>query len=663
MQMTAAKSMMVGALTLAMVASFGQAAAVTPVEKVITMLTEMEAAGTKSMASEKTAFASYKVLVEDTSTQLEFAIKTSKSEIESLTATIEGAESDVQVLSNEISKLEADIATNEGEIASANAMRAAQKADFEKVEKDLSESVDALEMAIQTLQSKNYDVPQAESLLQQMAVKTMAMRPVVASLLELKDQANENSAPEVAAYEFQSAGIVGTLESLLKKFKGQLAEKVDIEGNQAHVHSLQVLELTDTISFLKSDLEEKTVAKGKKAALSASSQAELATTKAKLAEDEKLLAEMSATFEAKWSVFEANQKVRAEELDALSQAISIMKDKTVAGSYKEHINFIQKPAPTSFLQLRSSRSRVTSRQHVVSLLQKRAKALGSKALASLASEISANPFGKVIEMIESLLKKMKEEAAAEADHKAWCDEQLKSNKAKRAKKTSKVNQLTAEIDELTATIDTMAKDIAELMQEQADLGKTMAEMTEVRTAEKTRNTKTIKDADAGVVAVKDAISILKEFYAGQAALLQQPVEGPEIVAYKGMQETNTGVVGMLEVILTDFSRLSAETTASETEAAAEYKEEMSEMTASKEKKHELEVQLSLDKDQKEFEKGETEKDLAATSAELDQANKYFESLKPVCLTVHVSYEERAAKREEELAALKEAYEVLDQKSG
>ena len=28
-------------------------------------------------------------------------------------------------------------------------------------------------------------------------------------------------------------------------------------------------------------------------------------------------------------------------------------------------------------------------------------------------------------MIETLLQKLKEEAAEEADHKAWCDEQLK----------------------------------------------------------------------------------------------------------------------------------------------------------------------------------------------------------------------------------------------
>jgi len=54
---------------------------------------------------------------------------------------------------------------------------------------------------------------------------------------------------------------------------------------------------------------------------------------------------------------------------------------------------------------------------------------------------------------------LKEEAAAEADHKAWCDEQLKANKLKRNKKTAQANELMAEIEGLTANIDEMGASI------------------------------------------------------------------------------------------------------------------------------------------------------------------------------------------------------------
>ena len=61
----------------------------------------------------------------------------------------------------------------------------------------------------------------------------------------------------------------------------------------------------------------------------------------------------------------------------------------------------------------------------------------------------------------------------------------------------------------------------------------------------------------------------KEFYAkaGDAtALLQQPeiFDAP----YKGMQSENGGVVGMLEVIESDFARLESDTKAAEATAQA-----------------------------------------------------------------------------------------------
>jgi len=67
----------------------------------------------------------------------------------------------------------------------------------------------------------------------------------------------------------------------------------------------------------------------------------------------------------------------------------------------------------------------------------------------------------------------------------------------------------------------------------------------------------------------------------------------------------------------------------------------------------------LDKDQTEFEQGRLKKDLAFEEDALAKANGYYESLKSPCLVVHVSYEERVARRKEEIEALKEAYKILD----
>merc|ERR1719324_1062410 len=635
-----------------------QAATVTPVQKVLEMMTEMKAKGEKMMDEEQKTMRAYTEWVDDESTQLGFEIKTGKSDIEKLTAEAVKADSDVAELGSAIGKLEGDLSQLEAEKKEATDLRNEQHAEYSKISTDYAESVDALERAIQTMESKNYNVPEAEALLQKMAISKPGMQRVLAAFIQ-EGQHGEvaRGGPAVNAYEFQSGGIISLLEKFLKKFQGELEEVETEESNQAKNFDLEMINLSNTIDYLKKEIEEKSVLKAKRSKESAQAKSDLASTKKELAEDEKTLADMTATFAAKSDQFKANQEVRKAELEAISKAIEIISDPSVAGSYGEHINLAQ--TKSSFLQLRSARSRVSSRQRVVSFLEKKAALLSSVALKTLAKQVESNPFDKVVQMIKDLVEKLKEEAKAEAEHKAWCDEQLHDNKIKREKKTAKVNKLTATVESMTEDIATMAKKIQTLKEEQAELTLAMSKATTQRDKEKATNTDTIKDAAAGEEATKAALTVLKEFYASQGSFLQQV---PEMAAYKGMSSAKGGVVGMLEVIVSDFARLHADTKASDTAAAKEYDAFIKDATASKKAKHDLEFKTSLEKDQTEFEKGETQKDLEATQQELDKALEYQQYLKPVCLEVHVSYEERAARRKEEIEALKEAYKILDQKA-
>ena len=91
----------------------------------------------------------------------------------------------------------------------------------------------------------------------------------------------------------------------------------------------------------------------------------------------------------------------------------------------------------------------------------------------------------------------------------------------------------------------------------ASIDKAVAEATELREKEKAENTQTIKDSQEAQTAVSQAVTVLKEFYekAGEATALIQEKK-PEIFdePYTGMQSENGGVLGMLEVIASDFAR-------------------------------------------------------------------------------------------------------------
>merc|ERR1719498_1323001 len=275
------------------------------------------------------------------------------------------------------------------------------------------------------MKTRDVSTPQAMMLLQKMAVSTPGMPAVLAAFEQEGSQSRDGGAPDVAAYEFQSGGVIEMMEGLLDKFEKQLAEVEARETSAQQNYDMNKVQLTDLLSHSTRSREEKAATKADLTAQNGKAQGDLATTKASKAADEKTLAEMTSTHEQKTEVFKANQEVRKQELAALNKAIEIISSPNVADSYAGHINLVQKP---SFLQTQSTSQRVSAKNRAAQLLKKRALALNSKTLSTLATEISANPFAKVVDMIKTLLAKLKEEAAAEADHKAWCDKELKDNK-------------------------------------------------------------------------------------------------------------------------------------------------------------------------------------------------------------------------------------------
>merc|ERR1719361_2812262 len=238
------------------------------------------------------------------------------------------------------------------------------------------------------------------------------------------------------------------------------------------------------------------------------------------------------------------------------------------------------------------------------------------------------------------------------------------NEQTRKEKTTAVETLHAEIDQLEASIAKLTEDIAELTEAVAALDAAMAKATTIRQEEKETNEKTIQDAQEAQTAVAQALTVLKEFYAkaGEAtALLQQQPAAPEIFEspYKGMQDENTGVIGMLEVIESDFARLEADTKAAEATAQKEYDEFMTDSKVDKAAKV-TDIEHKTTKKQDEEQALVVKKaDLEGTQKELDAALAYYDKLKPSCVDAGVSYDDRVTRRKEEIQSLQEALRILN----
>merc|ERR1719375_1382242 len=268
-------------------------------------------------------------------------------------------------------------------------------------------------------------------------------------------------------------------------------------------------------------------------------------------------------------------------------------------------------------------------------------------------------------MIQDLIARLEEEENAEAEHKAWCDEELHTNENTRKEKTEAVEMLHAEVDGLTAAIQKLEEELAETAAAISELAAAMKEATSLRQAEKAKNTATIADAKAAQEAVASALVVLKDFYekaAKATALVQTSSKAadPEIFEsdaddkFTGQQGRSKGVIGLLEVIESDFARLEAETSAAE----EEYDEFMTDSAVDKATKETDVEHISAKKQDFEQELQSQKDDLEDTQEELGAGLKYFDKLKPSCINAKVSYEDRVAQRNEEIASLQEALKIL-----
>merc|ERR1711934_689535 len=167
----------VGFLCLLALGAQGSDVEVTPVQKVIQLMQGMLEKGKKEKHNEQVQFAAYKQFCDDTSVEKKRAIEEANEQIEVLKADIQKYTADAAKLTKEIAELDEDISVWTGDIKAATKVREIEKADYDAMHKDYSESVDALQRAIDVLKKQSYDRKQKASLLQVSSLTTLNLIP------------------------------------------------------------------------------------------------------------------------------------------------------------------------------------------------------------------------------------------------------------------------------------------------------------------------------------------------------------------------------------------------------------------------------------------------------------------------------------------------------
>jgi len=628
---------------------------------------ELKAKCLKEKQAEEIAMSAFNTWCTDTEVAKKTAISDAAEKIEKLESDIAADTSTIEDCADRIEELSADIARWEKDGKAATKVRDEEAKDYKTTITDYFATLDAIERAIQVLktfpsktaqpallQMKSSDARQVRDALTswlQVATKTGSAAPPISSV--------DVEPPQANAYEQQSGGIIPMLQELKEKFRDEATALEKEELSSLHAFEAVMMKLKQQIALANQEIDQKTKLKAETEQHKAECEGDLASTKQMKASDEKYLAELQEMCTTKATDFESRQKLRDEEMEALQKAIDIIGGKAVHG---EHLpSLVQIGSAHALAQLRSV-SLTPNQEKAVAWLKKRAAAINSHVLALAAETAEKDPFEKVKKMIKALIVKLMEEANSEANEKGWCDTELGTNKLTRENKQEEVEKLMAEVEGLQASIAQLGQDIADLSAEMSEIAQAIAKAEAERMAEKEENEATVADAKESQEAVASAIAVLRDFYAKASeatAFAQGPAEDAPATfdsPFKGNQGSSKGIIGMLEVIESDFARLEAETSESETSAQESFEKFVAESEQEKAVKATTLDHKQAKKTSKEELLVTSKKALEDTDAELEAANEYYEKLKPKC--VEVDWSTRDKRREEEIESLKDAYAIL-----
>merc|ERR1719436_1037287 len=295
-------------------------------------------------------------------------------------------------------------------------------------------------------------------------------------------------------------------------------------------------------------------------------------------------------------------------------------------------------------------------------------------------------FGKIIKLIDDLVKELKLEQSTDANKKAWCEAEFDKSEDKKKGLEQDIKDLDKAMSDAAESISTLASEIEALEDGIKKLGKSVSEATETRKAEHDDYVETMANNSGAKELLAFAKNRLNKFYnpklykappkralseedritvnmggtlaptaapggiAGTGISAAQvnaangaaPPPPPEAnLAYKKSGQESGGVIAMIDLLIADLDKDIQISEVDEKDAQKEYEQFMSDasekraldskaITDKQGAKAETETQLQTDKDNhksKMFEAMETAKYIGGLHEECDWLLKYFDARK------------------------------------
>jgi DNA repair exonuclease SbcCD ATPase subunit len=414
-------------------------------------------------------------------------------------------------------------------------------------------------------------------------------------------------------------------------------------------------------------------------------------------ETEAFVANLAATCAAKKKEWAERQKMRAEEISAISEAIKVLNDDDALDLFKKTLSLAETSNSMGFLQKRSTTSAVLRARDVLRSLHRRGGPHASEiALIQFSLKSKKVDFSKILAQIDGMVKVLGEEQKGDDEQKAFCDAELAKTDTSKTETEEAIASSTAMIEEMSDESATLADEIASLQKEIKDLDKAVAEATEQRKEEHEDSIVFLQENNMAVQLIDKAKNKLYKFYrpnlhkeepkkeltdeekilesAGRSDLIATaapvllqlddeddaaPPPPPDTWgAYQKKDGKSNGVIALMDMLMKELQDGITEAEQEEKTAQADYERLMSDSTASRSKMAESITSKEVAKADLDSKIEATKEKKTSQETELSNVKQYLATLHADCDFLVDNYDLRKAARENEVEGLKNAKSVL-----
>jgi hypothetical protein len=630
---------------------------VKPIQKVVGLLKDMSAQISKEAEEDEEIYDNMGCWCETNSKAKFKAITENTGKSKDLQANIEEYTAKSAQLNVDVKAIAKANAENEDALANAAAIRAKELAEFNTDEKNAIVQITGLKNAVISLSKAHGSLSQTSLLELKSTLKHHLGSKSEGALAELGlHYPQRKSFNSFLQTETPASGeIFGILKQMKESFEENLKKSQEDEAKAVEEYG----------SLKKAKTEELTAGK---TAL-ANKEEELATTDEKLATSKSDLEETQDVLEADTefmadlkdkctnmdAAYAARQKVRTEEQEAVSEALTI-----ITSDDAKDLMFFQKASVTMTSRRLTKKTDAALRARVVKAL-----AMGNGPHVSvLAIMAKTDVMAKVKAAIDNMVVELKKQQKDEVAKKDFCVEELYQNERQTTKKYDLKNDLETKIADLESLILELKDGIASAASEVSANQIALKQAAEDRQKQNKEFQMTVTDQQATQKILQKALDRLKSFYIKKGTgLLETSAsnkQAPPPGLSKGYKKSGSSnsVMQMIGTIISESKMVEKDAHEDEQAAQTAYEQFLKDTNAANTK-------LNKEITDKTKQKAKADEDLTAAKADLMANHQALEKLSEIAGNLHYqcdftlkNFDHRQSSRIKEMDALNQAKAIL-----